>query len=217
MQSSAIQGPNIYLIGGPARVGKTTLAQRLIQAAPAELVHLDHLLPAVRALADQSAVTALNTAPSINDNSPQQWLHHLRHRDRTLWTAAKAYITTAHRNDSALAMEGGLWPDWTAQLEIEHAAVFLIDTADSADRLISIAKQHPNSWMARRQWPEAKIRRWAKCNQFRSETIAELAEQHGYPIFDISQGQTRAQAQALRTLQTVTFNETSTEATQNAV
>lgn len=113
-------------------------------------------------------------------------------------------------------MEGGLWPDWTAQLDVDHAAVFLIDTGDSADRLVSIAKQYPNSWMARRQWPETKIRRWAKYNQFRSETIATLAEKHGYPIFDISHGQTRAQDQALRKLQTFA-NETSTETTENAV
>lgn len=202
MPSSAIRDSNIYLIGGPARVGKTTLSRRLIEASPAELVHLDHLLPAVSALADQPALAALNTAPSINDHRPQQWIDHLRHRDHTLWTAAKAYIATAHRNASSLVMEGGLWPDWTAQLEIKHAAVFLIDTGDSEDRLVSIAKKDPHSWMARRQWSEAKIRRWAEYNRFRSETIAKQAEEHGYPVFDISHGQTCAQDQALRTLQT---------------
>lgn len=217
MPSSAIQGPNIYLIGGPARVGKTTLSQRLIEASPAELVHLDHLLPAVSALADHAAAAALNKAPSINDHSPEQWLYHLRHRDRTLWTAAKAYITTAHRNNSALIMEGGLWPDWTAHLEIDHTAVFLIDTSDNADRLVDIAKRHPNSWMARRKWPEAKIRRWAKYNQFRSEIIAEQAEKHSYPVFDISHGQTHAQNQALRTLHGFPANETPRETTINAV
>lgn len=181
-------GPSVTLIGGPARVGKTTLARRLVAASPVELVHLDHLLHALTSVADAEARACLQKAPSIDDCDPDQWLNEIRKRDRVLWTAASAYIAAAAAGIGELVIEGGLWPDWVHGLSGEYAAVFLVDTGDSASRLVDVARAHPESWMARRNWSEDKIRRWADYNRLRSEMITDLANEHGYRVFDIRDG-----------------------------
>lgn len=190
--------PLITLIGGSARVGKTTLARRLATAISTERVHLDNLLRAVSAVASSDDIATLSKAPSVDTHTPQQWLDEIRARDRVLWRAARAYVT-ARRGDPII-VEGGLWPDWVSQMEQEHRAVFIVDTGDSADRLVAMTHADPHSWMAERQWTEDKIRKWASYNRVRSETIAELAGQHGYPVFDIAIGMTLAQDRALRYL-----------------
>lgn len=188
----------LTLIGGPARVGKTTVARRWASTRPVELVHLDHLLHAVSAIATGNTLAALHKAPSIATHTPKQWLTELRCRDAALWTAAKAYTTATH---DELIIEGGLWPDWVRTLERNHTAIFIIDTADDmADRLVDITRTDPRNWMTQRGWPEQKIRKWAAYNLFRSLTIADLAARHGYPVFDIATGIDSAQDQALRYL-----------------
>ncbi|OHU47302.1 hypothetical protein BKG82_27000 [Mycobacteroides chelonae] len=186
------------LIGGAARVGKTTLARRLVQQCPSELVHLDHLLHALKTVAAQQTLNALRKAPSINTNTPHQWLSELRERDRALWAAAREHVNAAR--GEPIIVEGGLWPDWLPELEQDHTAIFIVDTGDSADRLVDIAEANPQSWMAQRKWSEEKIRRWASYNRFRSEMIADLAAAHDYPVFDVAGGIELVQDRALNHL-----------------
>lgn len=191
-------GGVLTLIGGPARVGKTTLSRRWAAERSAEFVHLDHLLKSVVAVARGKERSALEKAPSINTHTPEEWLNELRHRDEVLWLAAQAYAIAAC---DELVMEGGLWPDWVATLRIPHVAVFIVDTAeDMADRLVDIARENPQSWMAQRRWPEEKIRKWATYNRYRSDVIAGQAARHGYRVFDIAGGISRAQDEVVRYL-----------------
>lgn len=191
-------GPAITMIGGPARVGKTTLARRWVSAHPSELVHLDHLLHALTAIAATDALTSLRKAPSITTHTPGQWLSELRDRDAVLWKAAHAYAGAAQ---GQLVIEGGLWPDWLQQLAVPHTAIFIVDTSeDSAERLVQMTRRNPRSWIAQRGWPEDKIRVWATYNRFRSQVISELAIQHGYPVFDVAGGIPDGQERALQYL-----------------
>lgn len=192
----------VTLIGGPARVGKTTLARRWIAQRTVEFMHLDHFLEALKATTTGDALRALRLAPCIATYSPTEWLAQLRVRDEAMWRSAKAY---ANRAPGPLVMEGGLWPDFVSRLEREHLAIFVIDTgADMADRLVDITRSDPDSWMAQRGWSEDKIRKWATYNRFRSEFIANLATRHGYPVFDIASGIADVQDQALQYLDNAT-------------
>lgn len=188
----------VTLIGGPARVGKTTLARQWAAAQRADLVQLDNLLHAVAEVAIGKSLQALQKAPSIATHNPREWLAELRVRDEVLWKAAQGYL---NKSQGALVMEGGLWPDWVASLERPHTALFIVDTDIAmADRLIDITRTDPLSWMAKRGYSEDKIRKWADYNRFRSEDIAERAVSHGYPVFDISGGIDRTQREAIRYL-----------------
>lgn len=99
----------------------------------------------------------LRKAPSVNDNSPDQWLSEPRDRDLVLWKAARAYIAAAQ--PEPLIAEGGFWPDWVREFDSEHTAIFIIDTGDSADRLVDIGRHEPpkrdgETPMVRRQDPQ---------------------------------------------------------------
>ncbi len=91
----SLRSRSLTLVGGPARVGKTTLARRWAATRQVELVHLDHLLHAAVAVASGDALCALRKAPSIATHSPREWLDELRDRDAVLWTAARAYAGAA--------------------------------------------------------------------------------------------------------------------------
>lgn len=98
----------------------------------------------------------MRRAPSITTHGPAEWLAELRIRDEVLWKAANAYANSAR---NGLVMEGGLWPDWVANLHRPHVAIFIVDTADDAgDRLVEMTRNDPQSWIAERRWSEAKIR-----------------------------------------------------------
>lgn len=190
----------ITLIGGPARVGKTTLAGRWVGSRSVEWVQLDHLLHSVAAVATGAARRALAKAPSVDAHTKEQWLSALRERDAVLWQAAHAYADVAR---GGLVIEGGLWPDWVAGLQRPHVGIFVVDTSQGmAERLIEIVRTHPESWMAQRGYSELKIRKWATYNRFRSQQIAELADRHGYRVFDIAatSGISDTQDEALRYL-----------------
>lgn len=188
----------LTLIGGPARVGKTTLARRWSTAQRVECLHLDHLLSALAEVATGDALSALRRAPSITTHGPAEWLAELRIRDEVLWKAANAYANSAR---NGLVMEGGLWPDWVANLHRPHVAIFIVDTADDAgDRLVEMTRNDPQSWIAERRWSEAKIRKWATYNRIRSEDIAERAARHRYPVFDIAGGISNVQDEAVHYL-----------------
>lgn len=138
------------MIGGSARVGKSTLAYRVSANVPTELIHLDHLLSALCSVASEKYRDVLKKAPSINTCTPTEWLDELRERDRVLWRGAQAYIAAAQ--GGPIIVEGGLWPDWLPELSEDHTAVFLVDTDGSPDRLVQIAKTNPRSWMAQRKY-----------------------------------------------------------------
>lgn len=111
-------------------------------------------------------------------------------RDRVLWDAARAYLERA--GDEDVIVEGGLWPDFVAASTTSSEAVasarvvFLVDTGDSAQRLLHIAHTVPGNWIARRGWPDEKIRRFADYNRYRSEQITLQAKTFGYPVVDIA-------------------------------
>lgn len=179
----------IRLIGGSARCGKSTLSRSVVAATTgSQLVSLDNLLESLAVVADAKTRAALRTAPGVYTHTPQEWVSGLRVRDRVLWDAARAYLDRAGTED--VIVEGGLWPDFVAATSTgmvgSARVVFLVDTGDSAQRLLHIAHTVPGNWIARRGWPDKKIRRFADYNRYRSEQITAQASAFGYPVIDIA-------------------------------
>jgi hypothetical protein len=176
----------IYLVGGAARCGKTTLFGRLAPLIGGQAVTLDLLKPALRHFAQAQPDDPLRAAPNINDHSPQSWLEQLRVRDRVIWDGLVPYLRTAAAHGEDLLLEGQVWPDYVAELTLEHEAVFLVDTgAGQAERLAQIARgpKTSNNWQA--AWPPDKLTRWAGYNEHRSREMARFATEHLYPAFDL--------------------------------
>lgn len=178
----------VYLIGGPARCGKTTLTRRLQAQMSARVVELDLWKPAIINWTRAVGEHPILAAPSVSDHSPQEWVTQLRNRDLFVWEGLAQMLANSP-NDGTI-VEGPIWPDHVAatNFEREIKAVFLADLSpafDQAKRLIKIARSaHTNNnWQG--TWSDEKITAWAGYNRYRSSMYEEMAFVYGYPFFDV--------------------------------
>lgn len=182
----------IYLIGGPARCGKSTVARQLRKNVDGQIIAGDAVVHALQAVLDPE------WWPDIFDQEVAQVSHfssdvakidRLRRRDEMMWQFYAAFCRTsiedAARDD--ILIEGSLWPDFLEGFPYSHKAVFLIDTSEGQyERLLNVrdSKDSDNNWM--RNYDDARMKQWARFNAVRSQRYAELCRQHGCPYFDIA-------------------------------
>lgn len=182
----------IYLIGGPARCGKSTLAARVRKEIDGQVIAGDAF---VHALYDNLQPEWM---PDLFDRKvdPIATIHELdakvdrlRRRDAVTWRFYQAYMATAIADAPAddVLLEGNIWPDSLDTFTLEHRAVFLIDTsADQVERLIAIRDANgDNDWM--RDFNDQKLAEWAEFNIVRSRRYVALCDQYGYHYFDIAE------------------------------
>jgi 2-phosphoglycerate kinase len=181
----------IYLIGGPARCGKSTLAARVRGNIDGQVLSGDAFVNALKENLDSSWVPDIyeHDVASIkempNDDAA---IDRLRRRDEKMWQFYHSYIRTAVEDAPGddLLLEGNLWPDFLELFSLPHKAVFLIDTSpQQVERLKTIQDSGDNNnWM--RNFTDERLGAWANFNAIRSERYAKLCKKHGYRYFDIA-------------------------------
>ncbi len=177
----------ILLIGGPARCGKSTLSKRIEGGYGITPISLDAFKHALVSVASERIKKDLIPSTSHIECSLEEWLGDLRKRDLILWRGFKEYVVSGCMNNDNTLAEGCIWPDYIADLKVEHRAVFLVDTSENqAERLIKASADNStyNNWQKEKS--EEWIRGWAKYNIERSKLLKKLAKQYGYPVFDIA-------------------------------
>lgn len=198
----------IYLIGGPARVGKSTLARQLRKEIDGQVLSGDAFIHSLQENLEPQWVPDVFdhiAASVIAMENPEMIIGRLRRRDETMWQFYQAYIKAAqqHAPGEDLLLDGNLWPDYLELFDREHRAVFLVDTSEDeqAQRLKTIRDSgSDHNWM--QNYDDAKLATWAHFNALRSRHYKELCEKTGYPCFDIAEfGWEEAQRRALGYLQ----------------
>ncbi len=191
----------ILLVGGPARVGKSTLVKNMRFEVNGQIVAGDAFSHGVRESVTVEQFPDLFVKevdkPELTDPHDQH-VDRLRRRDQAMWPFYKNYIqAVAHESDDDLLMDGNFWPDYLAELEIGHRAVFLVDTSpDRASTLKRIRDDETatNNWMRERSYTDEKIELWAQMDKVRSRKIIKLCELYDYTYFDLAiHGMSRAQ------------------------
>ena len=186
----------IYLIGGPARCGKSTLAERVRHQVSGDVISADAFKKTLLQNLRPSWV------PDIFDhviapigamcNATRQ-IDRLRRRDERMWQFYNGYIdadlqASPHKD---ILIEGNVWPDFIADLRHAHRAAFLVDLASAEEQFERLRKirdsDDDNNWMKTRDFNDRALRKWAKFNRLRSERYVQLCRDHSYPYFDISQ------------------------------
>lgn len=183
----------IMIIGGPARVGKSTLARSIRPEISGQMIAGDAFSHGVResVTVEQFPDLFINEVdkPSLTDPHDQH-VARLRRRDRVMWSFFKNYIhAAAGESEDDVLIDGNFWPDYLTELEVGHKAAFLVDTSpDRADMLRRIRDDDAteNNWMRERNYTDEKIDLWAEMDKTRSATIIELCETHDYPYFDLA-------------------------------
>lgn len=184
----------IYIIGGPARCGKSTLAAQVRHKLDGLVLSGDAFVHALQenlrpewlpdifdhAVADVTQMHDIETR-----------INRLRRRDEIMWQFYQSYLKTAQADapHDDILLEGNIWPDFLELFSLKHEAVFLIDTSlAQSERLISIrdsGTDSDNNWM--QHFTDEKMIAWAAFNAARSQRYMTLCAEHHYRYFDIAE------------------------------
>ena len=180
----------IYLIGGPARCGKSTLARKVRKELDAQVISGDALRHSLIEQLTPEWFPALfeHTIDPFNEfETDEMRITRLRRRDEAMWGFYWRYIEAAETEGDNSLLDGNLWPDFIHTLPQAHKAVFLVDTSrDQAERIIAIRDAGgPNDWMRENHYTDGQIRKWANFNTLRSRLVIDLCRRYDYPFFDI--------------------------------
>lgn len=176
----------IYLIGGPARCGKSTLADRVQKQINGSFIIGDAFVRALKENVPAHAIPDIFTAGSLATDAehPEEKVDRLRNRDIAVWPFYRTYLGFERMSDDVL-IEGNLWPDLIHELKQPHKAAFMIDTSpQQAERLIAI-REEDESWM--KGYDDETMRQWAIFNIARSQRYKQLCQTYGYKCFDIAE------------------------------
>jgi uridine kinase len=185
----------IYLIGGPARCGKSTLAARVRREVNGEVISADAFKKSLQLnlrAAWMPDIFDHVVAPVAKMSSLARQVDRLRRRDERMWQFYKGYIDSAleatpHED---ILIEGNIWPDFIAGLRHSHQAAFMVDISpadEQFERLKDIRDgDEDNNWMSERGFTDRRLKKWAEFNLLRSQRYAQLCREFGYLYFDIS-------------------------------
>ena len=186
----------IYLIGGPSRSGKSTLAKRVRKKIDGQVISADAFQASLHEVLkpEWEPDIFIDVVNPIRDNQPvEAKVKRGRERDNAMWQFFAGYLHEAHRisGEDDILLDGMLWPDFIAAFPLRHRAVFLVDTSpEQAERLIAIrdSNSSDNNWMSAHHYSDRKIQKWVDFNIARSQLCIELCKKYNYRYFDINDG-----------------------------
>lgn len=185
----------IYLIGGPSRSGKSTLAKRFRGHIDGQVISADAFHKSLHEILkpEWEPDIFIDVVNPISDSQPDGVkVKRCRERDNALWQFFAGYFKEATRiSHDDILLDGQIWPDFITAFPLKHEAVFLVDTSpDQAERLIAI-RNNPGSdhnWMNERHYSDDRIQKWVSFNIARSNLCIDLCKKYNYPYFDIADG-----------------------------
>lgn len=197
----------VFLIGGSARVGKSTLATMLRSKLNCQAISGDALAHSIKSSIREEWLPDLFVHKGISGEAFEQLpanerIDRLRARDRALWSFASSYIDAMlHESREDIIYCGGLWPDHLAGVPFDFEVVFLVDTspnrAEFLKHIRDTGADGVNDWMRDQGYTDERIEAWAQFDIQRSRRIIELCKEYDMPYFDIAEhGIDKAQALA---------------------
>lgn len=182
----------IYLIGGSARCGKSTLATKLRKDFDGQVLSGDSTRVAIRETSKPEWLPDVFDKivdPTSENDPPAIRIARFRRRDQVVWDFLQKYFESVAFAEDDVMVDGPLWPSMLEGYRPEHRAVFMIDTSvDHAERVMHIrdTAKHSN-WMRDEKYTDEVIRKWAQLNIERSKLMIAECEKHGYRYFDIAE------------------------------
>ncbi len=189
----------LYLIGGSARCGKSTLARTLRKHTRAQSVSGDALRVMLKKTQPNSEIGRIHTNDLGYDTKTEQgyikyYGQHTDHAVEKMLLQAEIMSNPLHHYSHAVQLESpddliiesvDIHPSTIQRISDNCKAVFLIDTSDDQHQRI---KDFPDqySWMNNRL-NDAQIKAWAVYNKARSIHIKELCKQQKIQCFDLKE------------------------------
>lgn len=182
----------IYLIGGSARCGKSTLARRFRVGFDGQVLSGDSTRVAIRETSRPEWLPDVFDKivdPTFEDDPPAKRIARFRRRDMVVWNFLQKYFDSVAFADDDVLVDGPLWPSMLKDYTPAHRAVFMVDTSpDHVERVLHIRDTATHSnWMRDEKYTDDAIKKWAKLNIERSRRMIAECKEYGYEYFDIAE------------------------------
>jgi 2-phosphoglycerate kinase len=187
--------PNLYLIGGAPRTGKTTVLQRLIERRPVMGASTDAIRTVAKGILTpeqnprlfKTQRGAFDSAGNIQSmlESPQQTLAYEIAESEETWKSVLDFISYYIKDGRDAAIEGvAVLPKLVNELAAETKVVFIVNLNDQTNVILEHARENEDDWL--HKYDESTIRAFCKFNQTLNQYYAEEANKYGYPIIEMS-------------------------------
>jgi len=183
----------IYLIGGSARCGKTTLAQSLLKRLDnAAYLSGDALRKSVKPLMPEfhDGGTNADNEKSYIDYYVQHTdvaVKEARSRSDLFWPFIERYIDAfSHGSSQDLIIDSvDIWPHLVQDLSQPFKTIYLVDTDSTQWNKI---KKYPaeNDWMHSKGLSDEQIKAWAIYNAPRSQAVVDECIELGCTYIDVA-------------------------------
>jgi 2-phosphoglycerate kinase len=189
----------IFLIGGPPRCGKTTLAGKLAAALGCSWLPCDYLGSAISRYVPIEQREELFPSMGIGESndvryaqlSADEMIVGYRTKARTTWTGLQALIEYAIADERDFVLEGfHIEPGFARQMAMAHgveaiSAVFLY-REDIEDIVAGLKRgEGKNDWVRRNTREEVTFRRIATMISRYGQAIREEAARERFPAFNL--------------------------------
>ena len=193
----------LYLVGGPTRVGKSTIIEGLVKQHPMHLVATDAVQQAIRSLFVDDPFQILQHV-EYKGSTKYKKLGKLEIEERFEKSGTEVELTQRaligmldhyRRNKLDVAMEGfHITPEWVETIELEGYEIIPafvgFTSADHADNIVAYAKQNEhdwtNEWLERHDNDVELLRKRIGKQAEENKKVAEKARVLGYSYFDIT-------------------------------
>ncbi len=193
----------LYLIGGPARSGKTTILQKILRRKPICAVSSDSIREAARNIFVGESYISVDKLAFEGDATfrrPGEKISHQIHfnqhptEDELTWQAITGFINSYDRKNREVLIEGvSITLKRILALKLQHLqirAAFVGFTRDTHLKTIMAHSQKQNDWIQKviqeNDGDDSAVRTWFHKEVEENKQLKKAAEQHGYPFFDIS-------------------------------
>jgi 2-phosphoglycerate kinase len=201
----------LYVIGGPARVGKSTVADKVMRQKNLIMLSTDALRSAVDSIfLDQSPISLENigmqkkfsfngaiTFQKSNTSKTSKLIFKRTNQDRDdlAWLAAVGLINAYDRSDNIdVLVEGNaVTPERVHQLKLKNlivrAAFIGYNDESHLASILAYSKQNKDwiyKWIQEHKGDDAHIKQRAQGKIKKSIVIKKLAKKFGYGYFDVA-------------------------------
>ena len=192
--------PKVYLIGGSPRTGKSTLMHRFLEQQPIMAVSTDairYLLSNTEGVNDQRLFQQ-GSATDLN-STPQTTLERQNSESFAVWEACEKLIESNQEDGLDILIEGvAVLPNLTAQLQVEHQAVFLGDQSDDlSSRIQKAAADNRYDWLRNNTNGPEDFDTYADFFKHMSKWLEKECQTHNQSYFEMRDSHQTAMEAAL--------------------
>jgi 2-phosphoglycerate kinase len=187
----------IFLLGGPPRVGRSTVSSEIQQKHPVSVVSTDSLGAVLENVLSPEAVPDLFVFKKLGKipltermelitKDPAELIGYVRKESGVVWKAVEAFATREHDEGRDALIEGvAVLPELVSQLEdIPHRVVFIGNQGeDHEENIRRFAEDNENDWM--RDESDQYIGGFAVFVRQMSVYIEQEAKEYGFEYIEM--------------------------------